>query len=105
MTAGEIRAGIEQFRAGGRPSSAARAIREARRADPVSAEGKAALHNPDCCIGGSPQNVGGFGEKGANSSLGSLNKVRQAQIYDAVKDLPADAKVRFRFVIEEPKSQ
>jgi RHS repeat-associated protein len=105
MTAGEIRARIEQFREQGRPSSAGAAIRQARQADPAAAEGKAALHSPDCCVGGSPEAIGGFGDKSANSSLGSLNRAKQAQIYDAVKDLPPDAKVRFRFAVEEPKNR
>jgi hypothetical protein len=100
-TAGDIRARIERFRIEGRPSEASAAIREARRQNPGSASGSAALHAPDCCDGGDPKNIVGFGGIPENSSIGAQNKYRQAQVYDAVKNAPADARMRVRSVAEE----
>ncbi len=77
LTAEEIKANIEKFRAEGRPSSAASAIRQARRADPIAAAGKAGLHNPDAVIGGKPNLIEDFGGMRENSSLGSQNRLNQ----------------------------
>src|SRR5690606_25763210 len=68
-TAGDIRARIERFRAEGRPLEASASIREARRQSPEEASGTAALHAPDCCIGGDPKKVVGFGGIPENSSI------------------------------------
>src|SRR5206468_6835069 len=100
LTAGEIKASIEKFNANGRPSSAASAIRQARAKNPVAAQGKAGLHNPDLVIGGS-EAVEDFGGMSENSSLGAQNRARQQQIYDAVKDKDPNSYVRFRFSIEK----
>ncbi len=39
-------------------------------------ESQAALHNPDQIAGGNPLNIGGMGDKGINSSIGSQWKYR-----------------------------
>jgi hypothetical protein len=100
MTAGEIRANIEAYRASGRPSSASSAIQTARRQNPAAAAGNAALHEPDMVIGGNASIIENFGNLPVNSSIGSQNRTLQQVIYDAVKDLPADAVVNFRFRVQ-----
>jgi hypothetical protein len=100
-TAGEVRARIERFRAEGRPPEASAAIREARRQSPDEASGRAALHAPDCCIGGDPKKIVGFGSIPVNNSIGAQNKYRQAQVYEAVRDAPSDARMRVRSVADE----
>jgi len=97
LTAGEIKAAIEKFRAEGRPSSAAAANKQARKAAPEAAKGKAALHNPDPVVGGRPDVVEDFGGKSENSSIGIQNRWLQPEIYEAVKDLPPQAKIKFDF--------
>ena len=42
-----------------------------------------------------------FGGIRQNSSLGSQNRAQVQAIYDAVKDLAPDEKLRFRFVLDE----
>jgi hypothetical protein len=100
FTAEEIEANIEKFREEGRPSSAASAIRQARRADPVAAAGKAGLHNPDAVIGGKPDLIENFDGMRENSSLGSQNRLNQKMIYDAVKNLTPKSQVIFRFIMD-----
>jgi hypothetical protein len=100
MAAGEIKQKIEQYRAEGRPSTAKSAIQKARRKNPEEAKGKAGLHNPDLCIGGSPDDVDDWGGEGENSSIGSQNKARARQIiYDTVSKLPETSPVNFKFSI------
>ena len=52
---------------------------------------QAALHNPDQVAGGNPSNIGGMGNKQANSSLGAQWKYRidvvDEQIKNAAKDM------------------
>jgi len=100
-TAGEIRARIERYRAKGRPSEATTAAREARRQNPLGASGNAALHAPDCCIGGDPTKIVGFGGVPENSSIGAQNKYLQTQVYEAVTDAPADARMLVRSLADD----
>ncbi|MGY3231221.1 hypothetical protein ACVWWJ_002705 [Luteibacter sp. HA06] len=118
LTAGEIRTNIEKFNAQGRPPGAGGAVGEFRRENPVSedpfvesylaqvSQGAtprfAALHEPDLVIGGTVNAVNGYGDLRVNSSLGAQNAYRQDIIYDAVKTVPADTKVRFIFEVKSP---
>ncbi|WP_459571807.1 polymorphic toxin type 15 domain-containing protein, partial [Cupriavidus sp. 8B] len=117
LTAGEIRANIEAFNAGGRPSSATDAISAFRRENPVTddpfvdaymknaPEGQtprfAALHEPDMVIGGRASGVTGYGDLNVNSSIGAQNAYRQSVIYDAVKSALPNSYVRFVFGVTE----
>src|SRR5262249_45821593 len=102
MTAGEIRARIEQFRANGRPSSSESALTDEQEQTVRQSEGDLArLHNPDLCIAGK-NCVVDVGDSRINSSIGSQNRTRQQQIYDAVKDLPSNQKVRLIFRPDRP---
>jgi hypothetical protein len=103
-TAGEIRSRIESFRTNGRPSAATTASREARRRSPADAKGRAALHAPDCCIGGDPTKIAGFGGIPENSSIGSQNKKLQRDVYEVVADAPPDARIRVRSELAEESS-
>jgi len=48
---------------------------------------KAALHNPDQIAGGNPLNIGGIGDKGVNSSIGSQWKYRIDIVDERILDL------------------
>lgn len=95
LTAGEIKNNIELYREQGR-GDAAKFISEYKKTH-VAPEGSAALHGPDMSIGGYADNISGFGDRGINSSIGSQNRSKQDLIYDAVKDLDPNTKVKFNF--------
>ena len=48
---------------------------------------KAALHNPDQIPGGNPLNIGGMGDKGINSSIGSQWKYRINAVDEKIREL------------------
>lgn len=100
LNAGDIKANIEAYKQNGRPKIADEAARKAHQNNP-NEKGNAALHNPDGVIGGRSDITTDFGKSNVNSSLGSQNRFRQSDIYDAVKDVPVNSKVKFKFEIEE----
>ncbi len=96
LSAGEIKENIENYRKSGRPSKASSAISKVRRKTPEATSDQHVLHEPDLVIGGKADGTNGLGDGRINSSIGSQNKNHQDNIYDAVKDLPSDAKVKFK---------
>jgi len=94
----------------GRPSSAAQAVNNYRRDNPISEDPLvqsylieseastgtkfAALHEPDLVIGG--RNViAGYGDFSVNSSIGAQNRFARDAIYRAVLNAPEDSYIRF----------
>ncbi len=101
LTAGEIKENIENYQANGRPSEASSAIRKVRRKTENATSDQHVLHEPDLVIGGKAEGTNGLGDGRINSSIGSQNKNHQKKIYDAVKDLPSDQKIKFKLKIED----
>lgn len=99
MTAGEIKANIDNYRANGRPAEANTAIKEFRATNDVPS-GNDVTHGPDMSIGGNADAITGYGDSGVNRSIGRQNGYRQDAIYDAVSNVDPDSYVHFEFVVK-----
>ncbi|WP_193343296.1 RHS repeat-associated core domain-containing protein, partial [Pseudoalteromonas luteoviolacea] len=100
QSAGEIKSNIENFREAGR-KEANSAVAKYKKAEGNPSKGDHVTHKTDCCIGGKPTDISGTGNGPINSSIGKQNAAQSDKVYNSVKNVRSDAKVKVTVKIDD----
>jgi hypothetical protein len=102
FTAGDLKKSIESYSPTVRKKANAENAKYRARTPPASSD-VATTHGPDPCLGCDKSIITGYGDKKVNASIGSQNRNIKKHVYNTVKDVHPNAKLKVNVTLDGEK--